>query len=627
MITLRNVTLRRGIHVLLQDVNWTIYHQQRIGLIGENGSGKSSLFAMLLNQLQADAGDVEIPQQLKLAHVAQETPALEQSALEFVLDGDIELRHLEQQLKQAEDADDGHRIAVVHERLGEIDAYSAPSRAGQLLNGLGFNSVEQQQLVKDFSGGWRVRLNLAKALMCRSDILLLDEPTNHLDLDAVIWLQNWLLKYTGTLILISHDRDFLDEVVGHIAHISHQELQLYAGNYSSFEKQRVTAQQLQQTSYEKQQKQIQHMQAFIQRFKAKASKARQAQSRVKALEKMEIISAVQMDSPFHFEFKEPPKCPNPLLRVEDATIAYGEKIVLEQLNLSITPTDRIALLGPNGAGKSSLIKLLAGEITAKVGERVCNAGVKIGYFDQHQVDKLQLDATPLQNLQKIATQAREQELRGFLGGFGFSGDRIKQPVKDFSGGEKSRLALALLVWQRPNLLLLDEPTNHLDLEMRNALSLALQEYEGAMILVSHDRFLLRSTADQFILVADGRANDFDADLADYEKWLFEYRKQNNAANSRQKQQPPLQDKSQREVEAKEKAKRQPLLAKLKKIETEMAKLQKDAAVIEVILADTALYAMDKKVELQQNITKQTAINKKLKELEEAWLEIHEELEP
>lgn len=615
MITLRNVLLRRGPNILLEDVNWTIYHQQRIGLIGENGAGKSSLFAMLLGEVAADRGQVDIPAQLKLAHVAQETPAYSKSALEFTLDGDAELRQLEQQLEQAEQADDGERMAYIHQRFGEIDAYTAPSRAAQLLNGLGFNQQEQQRSVSDFSGGWRVRLNLAKALMSRSDVLLLDEPTNHLDLDAVLWLTQWLKRYSGTLILISHDRDFLDEVVDHVAHIAKQQLKLYSGNYSSFEKQRAIAIQLQQAGYEKQQKKIEHLQSFISRFKAKASKARQAQSRMKALDRMEVISAVQAESPFHFSFKEASKCPNPLLSVDNGTVAYGENIVLTQLNLSIAPTDRIALLGPNGAGKSSLIKLLAAELEPAKGERIAGPGLKIGYFAQHQVDHLKMTATPLQNLQELAPNAREQELRGFLGGFGFSGDRILQPIKDFSGGEKSRLALALIVWQRPNILLLDEPTNHLDLEMRNALSLALQEYEGAMILVSHDRFLLRSTADRLILVANGKAQNFEGDVTDYEKWLFEFRKQTNAAASTKKSAPPVVVKTSEERKA--------ILAKVKKLEAEIAKLETELAKVELALADVTIYEEQNKDKLQKSLEKQKEITQKLKLLEEEWLGLQE----
>ncbi len=619
MITLYNIILRRGQHILLKDVNWTIYHKQHIGIIGENGSGKSSLFAMLLNELQADGGNLEIPRQLKLAHVAQETPAYAKSALEFTLDGDVELRALQQQLLDAEKKDDGNLIAKLHTRLSEIDAYTAEARAARLLDGLGFNSTEQQKLVSDFSGGWRVRLNLAKALMCRSDVLLLDEPTNHLDLDAVLWLENWLTKYPGTLLLISHDRDFLDHVVDHIAHINHQQLKLYVGNYSSFEQQRAEQLLVQQATYEKQQKHVAHLQDFINRFRAKASKARQAQSRVKALERMELVSAVHMDSPFQFHFKEPSKCPTPLICLEDATIAYGEKIILSHLNLQIAPKDRIALIGPNGAGKSSLIKLIAGELTAAQGHYTNGAGLKIGYFAQHQVDHLNLSDTPLNHLRKLANRQTDQELRTYLGSFGFSGTRVSEVIKNFSGGEKSRLALALLVWQQPNLLLLDEPTNHLDLEMRHALSMALQEYQGAMILVSHDRFLVRTTVDQLMLVAHGELKNFDGDLNDYEKWLFEFRRP-------QIEKPTISRKSQRQENAKQRELRRPLLQQVKKLEEELSKLQKEATAIETVLTDGTLYEEQNKLQLQQLLADQATIKKTLQRVEENWLQACGELE-
>lgn len=626
MITLRNIVLRRGQHILLKDVNWTIYHKQHIGIIGENGSGKSSLFAMIMNELQPDAGDLDMPRRLKLAHVAQETPGYAKSALEFVLDGDTELRLLQQALIEAEQKNDGEQIARLHAHLGEIEAYSAESRAAQLLDGLGFNHDEQQQSVNSFSGGWRMRLNLAKALMSRSDILLLDEPTNHLDLDAVIWLESWLVRYPGTLLLISHDRDFLDQVVDHIAHLEHQELKLYSGNYSSFEKQRAERILLQQAAFEKQQKHVAHLQKFIDRFRYKASKARQAQSRIKALERMELISAVQIDSPFHFHFKEPSKCPNPLITLNQASISYGTKHVLSNLNLSITPKDRIALLGPNGAGKSSMIKLLAGELEASKGKREVSEGLKIGYFAQHQVDHLNLDETPLHHLRQFAGQTKEQDLRTYLGSFGFTGTRVNESVKNFSGGEKSRLALALIIWLRPNLLLLDEPTNHLDLEMRQALSMALQEYQGAMILVSHDRFLVRSTVDQLYLVANGELQNFEGDLNDYEKWLFEYRKKNTATFTEAETQPEVSRKEQRQLDAKQRELRRPLLQEIKKLEEQLDKLQKDSTVIETALTDTSLYESENKDKLQTYLLNQTKIKKELQVIEEAWMIACQKLE-
>lgn len=626
MITLQNITLRRGKHVLLEDLNWTIYHKQRIGIIGANGSGKTSLFAMLLSELAPDQGQLEIPRQLKLSHVAQETPAYHASALEYVLEGDAELQLLQAELLSAEQKNDGHRIATLHARLGEIDAYTAPARAAQLLNGLGFSHQEQQKSVSSFSGGWRVRLNLAKALMCRSDVLLLDEPTNHLDLDAVLWLENWLMYYPGTLLLISHDRDFLDHVVSHIAHLSHQHLKLYAGDYSAFEKQLAAALLLQQAAYEKQQKKMAHLQSFINRFKAKASKARQAQSRIKALEKMEIVSAVHLDSPFQFHFKEPSKCPNPLVRLEDVNIAYGTKTILNEINLGIAPNDRIGLIGPNGAGKSSLIKLLADELTVTHGRRDTGGGLKIGYFAQHQIDHLVLAETPLDHLRKIAERNTEKELRTFLGSFGFSDNRVFDPVKHFSGGEKSRLALALIVWQQPNLLLLDEPTNHLDLDMRYALSMALQEYQGAVILVSHDRFLVRTTVDQLLLVAEGTMTPFTGDLHDYERWLINYRKRNELENTAQNTKPIVSRKTQRQEDAKQREIRRPLVQNVKKLADTLAELEKKSLAVEVQLADAALYEEQNKLKLQDLLAQQASIQQQLKTTEDAWLTACETLE-
>ena len=626
MITLQNITLRRGKHVLLQDLNWTIYHKQRIGVIGANGSGKTSLFAMLLGELQADQGHLEIPRQLKLAHVAQETPAYHSSALDYVLEGDTELHALQKELQTAEQKNDGHNIAVLHARMGEIDAYTAPARAAQLLNGLGFSHAEQQKSVSSFSGGWRVRLNLAKALMCRSDVLLLDEPTNHLDLDAVLWLENWLKYYPGTLLLISHDRDFLDHVVDHIAHVSQQQLKLYTGDYTSFEQQLASSILLQQAAFEKQQKKIAHLKSFIDRFRAKASKARQAQSRIKALEKMETISAVQMGSPFQFHFKEPSKCPNPLVRLEDVQIAYGTRTILKDVNLGIAPNDRIGLIGPNGAGKSSLIKLLAGELIATSGRRDTGNGLKIGYFAQHQIDHLVMTETPLDHMRKIAEKTPEKELRSFLGSFGFSDNRVFDVIKHFSGGEKSRLALALIVWQQPNLLLLDEPTNHLDLDMRHALSLALQEYQGAMVLVSHDRFLVRSTTDQLLLVAEGNMTVFTGDLNDYERWLTDYRKRNKTSEPPQAARPQPSRQSQRQEDAKQRELRRPLVQNVKRLADELAGLEKKSLSIETQLAETELYEEKNKAKLQELLTQQTQLQKKLKTVEEAWLLAGEKLE-
>jgi ATP-binding cassette subfamily F protein 3 len=614
MIKLQNITLRRGANILLQQVDWTIYHKQRIGIIGANGTGKTSLFAMLLGELHADEGELEIPRQIRLAHVAQETEAYSISALEYTLNGDEEYHELQDALTEAEEKNDGERILELHEKLSIIDGYTAPARAAQLLDGLGFRVEDQQKSVSSFSGGWRVRLNLAKALMCRSDVLLLDEPTNHLDLDAVLWLEMWLANYHGTLIIISHDRDFLDKTVDHIAHVSQKKVKVYTGNYSGFEKLRADELLIQQSTYEKQQKHLAHMQSFVDRFRAKASKAKQAQSRMKAIERMDLICAVQTESEFNFSFRPPLQCPMPLLTLDKASVAYGDKTILSYLNLSITPKDRIAVLGPNGAGKSSLIKLLAGELTAAKGTREAGPGLKIGYFAQHQVDHLHLDDTPLLHLRRISDRQSEQELRTYLGSFGFMGDRVFQPVREFSGGEKSRLALALIVWQRPNLLLLDEPTNHLDLEMRNALSIALQEYEGAMILVSHDRFLVRSTTDQLLLAAEGELQPFDGDLNDYQKWLLDFRKQQAKASKAD-----FSRKEQRKQEAEQREKQRPLLQSIQRLEDQLEKLQHDAVKIETALTDTSLYDAEHKDKLQKLILEQAQLKKQIEAVEEEWL--------
>lgn len=622
MITLRNVTLRRGPNVLLDNISWTIYARQRIGIIGENGCGKSTLFSVLLGKYHADVGDVEFPRQLRLAHVAQETQAESKSALEYVKDGDVELRQLEEKLIKAEEADDGMAIAEIHTELGAIDAYTANTRAAVLLAGLGFNHIEQQKSVNEFSGGWRVRLNLAKALMTRSDMLLLDEPTNHLDLDAVIWLEQWLEEYKGTLLIISHDRDFLDSTVDHICHIAHQKLKVYTGNYSTFETQRASDLLLQQAVYDKQQKHLAHMQSFVERFRYKASKAKQAQSRLKAIERMELVCAVQSESAFHFEFKTPGSCPHPLLTVDQAQIAYGDHIVLKNIDLSIAPKERIGILGPNGAGKTSFIKMLAKELMPTEGEYTTNSGVKVGYFAQHQVEKLHLNESALAHMRRIAGNTSDQDLRKYLGGFAFSGDKVTEAVGTFSGGEKSRLSLAMIVYQKPNLLLLDEPTNHLDLEMRNALSIALQEYEGAMLLVSHDRFLLRSTTDSLYLIANQKLEAFDGDLNDYQKWLFEFRKQQTSPTMATAVESSKKEK--RQEAAKSRLSRQPLSQKIERLEKELANYQRDLAEVERTLTDQSLYSIEHKEKLQKHLTTLGKLKLKVEETEHEWLEACEQ---
>ncbi|WAK01927.1 ATP-binding cassette domain-containing protein [Methylobacter sp. YRD-M1] len=624
MLNFRNISLRRGARVLFANASFTIHKGQKVGVTGANGVGKSSLFALLRNELHLDEGDFSMPPGLEIAHVAQETPAVGCSAIDYVIDGDRELRRLQQQLAAAEQADDGLKQAQLHAMLDTIGGYSAQARASRLMSGLGFMPEQEQNPVSSFSGGWRMRLNLAQALMCRSDVLLLDEPTNHLDLDAVIWLQDWLCKYPGTLLLISHDRDFLDAITDHIVHIEQNKAEIYTGNYSAFERMRAEKLAQQQAAYLKQQREIAHMQSFVERFKAKATKARQAQSRIKALERMELIAQAHVDSPFDFSFPAPGRMPNPLLTLEKADIGYGQKCVIEQASLSISPGDRIGLLGPNGAGKSSLIKVLAGTMLPLSGVRREADALRIGYFAQHQLEQLRLDESPLWHLQKLDNQATEKDLRNFLGGFDFQGDKVLEPVKPFSGGEKARLVLAMLVYQNPNLLLLDEPTNHLDLEMRHALSVALQDYEGAIVVVSHDRHLLRSVTDQLLLVADGKARPFDGDLEDYRLWLAEQKKgeEKPAADAT----PMVSRKDQRKLEAERRQKFKPLYDALKKAEQAVEKYHAEQRQLEQLLADPAIYADSEKERLKKLMERKVQVDKALEEAEAAWMEAEEKLE-
>jgi ATP-binding cassette subfamily F protein 3 len=570
-----------------------------------------------------------MPPGLEIAHVAQETPAVDYSAIEYVIDGDRELRQLQKQLELAEQQDNGLKLAELHSTLDLIGGYTANARASRLMNGLGFSAGQEQDPVKSFSGGWRMRLNLAQALMCRSDVLLLDEPTNHLDLDAVIWLQDWLCKYPGTLLLISHDRDFLDSITDHIIHIEQNKAEIYTGNYSAFEKMRAEKLALQQSAFIKQQREIEHIQSYITRFKAQATKARQAQSRIKALERMEIISQAHVDSPFKFSFPPPKKMPNPLLQLEQADIGYGEKIIINKVSLSITPGDRIGLLGPNGAGKSSLIKVLAADMKPLNSKIQTAEALNIGYFAQHQLEQLRLDESPLWHLQQLDKQATEKDLRNFLGGFDFRGDKVVEIVRPFSGGEKARLVLALLVYQNPNLLLLDEPTNHLDLEMRHALSMALQDYQGAIVVVSHDRHLLRSVTDQLILVANGNAMPFDGDLDDYRQWMTEQKRamadlpaQNQAIASVL----GISRKDQRKQEADKRKRLKPLLNKLKKSEQAVEKYHTEQKNLEERLADPEIYRDIQKDALKKLLANKVEVDNALELAETEWMEAEELLE-
>lgn len=633
LIQFKQLTLTRGIKALIEGASLQLHPGHKVGLTGANGAGKSSLFAMFRGELHPEKGDFDMPASWVVAHVAQETPALPMPAIEFVLDGDVELRDIEAKLISAEANHQGELIAELHQRLTDIDGYSAKARAAELLNGLGFSQLALQQAVSDFSGGWRVRLNLARALMCRSDLLLLDEPTNHLDLDAVIWLEDWLKSYRGTLLLISHDRDFLDAIVNHIAHIEQQTLTLYRGGYSDFERQRAEKLALQQAMFEKQQRKVAHLQSYIDRFRVQATKARQAQSRIKALERMEMISAAHIDSQFSFEFRVPIAAPDPLLVLDNMSVGYGDKLLISNIELAIRPNERIGLLGKNGAGKTTLIKLLARELTAMSGKRVEGKDLNIGYFAQHQLEQLRPDESPLQHMMKLDPLTREQEHLNYLGGFDFKGDMARAPCANFSGGEKSRLALALLIWTRPNLLLLDEPTNHLDLEMRHALTLAMQDYEGGVILVSHDRALLRATCDQFMLVADGKAQAFDGDLEDYSQWLNEQRQKEKQATLAQQTDKANKDKPSKNDRAINKAQRQariverrPLLKELEQIERNMAQWQADKQACDTRLNEPALYSATDKTLLQQLLKTQAELSNKLEATEMRWLELHEQLE-
>ncbi len=628
MIVFSSLQIRRGVRVLLDNATATINPGQKVGLVGKNGCGKSTLLALLKNELSADGGSFTYPANWQLAWVNQETPALSEPALDYVIDGDRQYRQFEAELNAANERNDGHAIATVHGKLDAIDAWTIRSRASSLLHGLGFSNEQLERPVSDFSGGWRMRLNLAQALICRSDLLLLDEPTNHLDLDAVIWLEKWLKSYQGTLILISHDRDFLDPVVDKIIHIEQQNMFEYTGNYSAFERQRATRLAQQQATYESQQARVAHLQSFIDRFKAKASKAKQAQSRVKMLERMELIAPAHVDNPFHFSFRAPESLPNPLLKMEKVSAGYGDRTILDSIKLNLVPGSRIGLLGRNGAGKSTLIKLLAGELNPVSGEIGLAKGIKLGYFAQHQLEFLRADESPIQHLARIAPQELEQKLRDYLGGFGFQGDKVSEVTERFSGGEKARLVLALIVWQRPNLLLLDEPTNHLDLDMRQALTEALIEFEGALVVVSHDRHLLRSTTDEFYLVHGGKVEAFDGDLEDYQQWLSDIQKLENqpADGAKDNVNSAQSRKDQKRREAELRTQTQPLRKEIARLEKEMEKFQAQQATAEEKLGDSELYDQSRKAELTACLQAQASAKAGLEECEMAWLEAQEQLE-
>ncbi|APA67716.1 MULTISPECIES: ATP-binding cassette domain-containing protein [unclassified Janthinobacterium] len=661
MIRFLQVSLMRGIKPLLEQVDVTLNPGDKIGLIGANGAGKSSLFAMMRGELHPDQGEIDFPAKWRVAYVAQETPPLDRAALDYAIDGDVTLRKLEAELARLESepatSENGIAIGEIYSAMADADAYTVQSRGEQLLLGLGFTLDQMQQPVASFSGGWRMRLNLAQALMCPSDLLLLDEPTNHLDLDAIIWLEDWLKRYAGTLLIISHDRDFLDEVVNVVVHIDERKLKRYSGNYSSFERQRAAQMILAAGALEKQQRKRAHLESFVNRFKAQASKARQAQSRMKALAKMEELAPLRAAAEFSFEFREPLSAPNPLLVMEDVDAGYkieneatGEithKTIVNGIKFSLQIGQRIGLLGQNGAGKSTLIKTIAGELMPLNGDATMGKGLNIGYFAQHQVEMLRHDESPLWHLAKIAPTVREQELRNFLGGFNFPGNMVTASIAPFSGGEKARLALALIVWQRPNLLLLDEPTNHLDLETREALTEALAQFEGTLVVVSHDRHLLRATTDEFIIVADGKLQPFDGDLDDYKDWLFKTKLGKGtdvlpAAGKANKTDfpvtssvpapaaapaAPVRDKRQ-EAEDRQKAAalRKPIENKIKRQEEQIAKRNAQKAETEAKLGEPTIYDAANKAKLKQLLADQTFFTKDLAQLEAEWLDLQDELE-
>lgn len=610
MLNIQNLSYHLGARQLFRGASLQLFHGQRLGLVGVNGCGKSTLLRLIRGEAQPDGGDISLYAGITIASVAQEIDTSARPALDFVLDGDIELRELEAVLGQ-----ERHDAAYfqAQSRFEAIDGYGAPARAAQLLAGLGFAPEQMQAPVNSFSGGWRMRLNLARALMRRADLLLLDEPTNHLDLEAILWLEQYLARYPGSLILVSHDREFLNAVVDRIGHIDQGQITLYAGDYDAFETRRAERAAQQQALYEQQQARIAELEHFVARFRAKASKARQAQSRLKALARMERVAKVQVADGYSLELPSPERPPQILLKLEQAAFAFGERSLFRGLNLTLRPGDRLALLGPNGTGKSTLIRLLAGELQPTQGTRQLTPGVRIGYFAQHQLEQLDLAATPLQHIQRLDPETDAQSLRNFLGRFGFGGHEMDRPVGDFSGGEKSRLVLAGLAWQRPHLLLLDEPTNHLDLDMRDALTLALQDYAGAMVLVSHDRNLTRACADQLLLIADGQAAAFDGDLDDYRQWLAA----RAARASAPKPDKPTAPKRVPGTHLKQ------VRQKQGKIETEMAALEAELARLDTLLADPALYQQSDPEKLQTLNAQRGTLQARYGELEEGWLALEE----
>ena len=612
MLSFNNLELVLGGKTLFDDVSLTIHHHQKVGLIGANGTGKTSLFKVIKKEIEVDQSSVSYPNDLRISYLAQEVPASDEIALQYVLSGDYRLLEIQHEIELAEKEEKFEILAELYETYSALDGYSAKSKAEQLMVGLGFKFEDFNKPLKDFSGGWRVRLNLAKTLMQPSDLMLLDEPTNHLDLDAILWLSNWIKSFPGALILISHDRDFLDDCVSFIAHLYHQSIELYSGNFTQFEILRAAKLAEIQSNYVKQQKEVAHMQSFINRFKAKATKARQAQSRVKALEKMELIAPAHIDSPFNFTISETEKISNPLISLSDSSLGYNTPI-LSMVNLSIAPGDRIGLLGPNGAGKSTLIKSIVGSISLIDGQREAGTNFKVGYFSQHQVDDLDLSISAFTHIQRLDETQTEKQIRTYLGGFNFKGDKVKDPIHLFSGGEKARLAFAIISYQKPNILLMDEPTNHLDMEMRHALTIALQTFRGAILLISHDRHLLNSSVDHFYLVDNGRVDIFNGDLNDYKNYILDI-KSSDIKETKKKVKSSKDNKEDNSKLIKS------LNIEISKLEKRLLRLNAKLDEANLKLADPDLYKDDSSDNLQDLIRNQLELSSEVELADQEWMD-------
>ena len=618
MLSFNNLELVLGGKTLFDDVSLTIHHHQKVGLVGANGTGKTSLFKVIKKEIEVDQSTISFPNDLRISYLAQEVPASDEIALQYVLSGDYRLIEIQHEIELAEKEEKFELLAELYETYSALDGYSAKSKAEQLMAGLGFKSEDFSKSLKDFSGGWRVRLNLAKTLMQPSDLMLLDEPTNHLDLDAILWLSNWIKSFPGALILISHDRDFLDDCVSSIAHLYRQSIELYSGNFTQFEILRAAKLAEIQSNFIKQQKEVAHMQSFINRFKAKATKARQAQSRVKALEKMELIAPAHIDSPFNFTISETEKISNPLISLSESNLGYDNPI-LSKINLTIAPGDRIGLLGPNGAGKSTLIKSIVGSIPVLDGDREIGSNFRVGYFSQHQVDDLDLSISAFNHIQRLDETKTEKQIRTYLGGFNFKGDKVKDPIHLFSGGEKARLAFAIISYQKPNILLMDEPTNHLDMEMRHALTIALQAFKGAILLISHDRHLLNSSVDHFYLVDNGGVDLFNGDLDDYKNYILDI-KSTGIKETKKKSKTSKEDRDDNTKLLKS------LSTDISKLEKRLLRLNAKLEEANLKLADPNLYKDDSADNLQDLIRNQLELSNEVELADQQWMDKVTQLE-